>query len=75
MNCTSCGHDNPTGNRFCGGCGAPALLEWRAELAAVLGDDAACTQFLQQAIQGNDDIGAPLQAARLKNELSAGGSN
>ena len=22
MNCDACGHDNPSGNRFCGGCGA-----------------------------------------------------
>ncbi len=22
MSCSACGHDNPTGNRFCGGCGA-----------------------------------------------------
>jgi len=23
MSCATCGHENPTGNRFCGGCGAP----------------------------------------------------
>ncbi len=23
MSCTTCGHDNPSGDRFCGGCGAP----------------------------------------------------
>ncbi|MGR9090476.1 MAG: double zinc ribbon domain-containing protein, partial [Gammaproteobacteria bacterium] len=22
MNCAQCGHENPAGNRFCGGCGA-----------------------------------------------------
>jgi hypothetical protein len=30
----------------------PALCEWRAELAAVLGDDATREQLLRQAHQG-----------------------
>jgi hypothetical protein len=46
---------------------APALCEWRAELAAVLGDDATRAQLLRQAQQGYAEIGAPLQAARLAN--------
>ena len=44
---------------------APALCEWRAELAAVLGDDATRDQLLRQAEQGYEEIGAPLHAARL----------
>ena len=38
---------------------APALCEWRAELAAVLGDEATRAQLLRQAQQGYEDIGAP----------------
>jgi hypothetical protein len=41
---------------------APALCEWRAELAAVLGDDAAREQLLRQAHQGYLEIGAPAHA-------------
>ncbi len=44
---------------------APALCEWRAELAAVLGDDAAREALLRQAEQGYTEIGAPRHAARL----------
>ncbi len=44
---------------------APALCEWRAELAAVLGDDATRDQLLRQAEQLYEEIGAPLHAARL----------
>ncbi|MBI1816897.1 MAG: zinc ribbon domain-containing protein [Deltaproteobacteria bacterium] len=44
---------------------APALCEWRAELAAVLGDDVTRAQLLQQAQRGYEEIGAPLHAARL----------
>jgi len=44
---------------------APALIEWRAELAAVLGDDATRDQLLRQAEQLYEEIGAPLHAARL----------
>ncbi len=25
MSCTACGHENPGGNRFCGGCGVEAI--------------------------------------------------
>ena len=45
---------------------APALCEWRAELAAVLGDDVTRAQLLRQAQQGYDEIGAPAHAARAK---------
>jgi adenylate cyclase len=48
---------------------APLLCEWRAELATVLGDDATCTQLLQQALQSYEEIGAPLQVARLRKEM------
>ena len=44
---------------------APALDEWRAELANVLGDDVAREQLLRQAEQGYQEIGAPNQAQRL----------
>jgi adenylate cyclase len=47
---------------------APALCEWRAELAAVLGDDAMRNQLLRQAEQLYEEIGAPLHAARLAKE-------
>jgi tetratricopeptide (TPR) repeat protein len=50
---------------------APALCEWRAELAAVLGDDVTRAQLLRQAQQGYDEIGAPAHAARLKQELGS----
>ncbi|RLA53213.1 MAG: guanylate cyclase [Gammaproteobacteria bacterium] len=42
-----------------------ALLEWRAELAASLGDEAVSEQLLYQAEQGYAEIGAPKQAQRL----------
>jgi adenylate cyclase len=48
---------------------APALLEWRAELAAVLGDNATRLQLLREAQQGYIEIGAPAHAARLNKEL------
>jgi adenylate cyclase len=48
---------------------APALCEWRAELAAVLGDEATRGQLLREAESGYREIGAPLQAARLRKEL------
>ena len=44
---------------------APTLCEWRAELAAVLGDDAARDELLREAQQLYDEIGAPLHAVRL----------
>lgn len=43
---------------------APALSEWRAELAAVLGDDVTREQLLRQAQQGYDEIGAPRHTRR-----------
>jgi adenylate cyclase len=50
---------------------APALCEWRAELAAVLGDDAAREQLLHQAQRLYREIGAPLHAERLARELAS----
>ncbi len=50
---------------------APFLCEWRAELAAVLGDDATRDQLLRQAEQLYEEIGAPLHAARLAAERQA----
>ena len=47
---------------------APALCEWRAELAAVLGDTALREQRLREAQHGYEEIGAPLQAERLARE-------
>ena len=44
---------------------APALCEWRAELAAVLGDDVTRVRLLRQAEQGYQEIGAPGHAKRL----------
>jgi adenylate cyclase len=44
---------------------APALREWRAELAAVLGDAAAREQLLREAERGYREIGAPLQVDRI----------
>ncbi len=49
---------------------APALCEWRAELAAVLGDNAMRLQLLREAHQLYEQIGAPLQARRLGQRLS-----
>jgi class 3 adenylate cyclase len=50
---------------------APHLLEWRAELGAALGDEALRKSLLNQAIDGFESIGAPLQAARLRKEAGA----
>jgi hypothetical protein len=49
----------------------PVLSEWRAELAAVLGDDVIRTELLRQAQHGYDEIGAAGHAARLARELGA----
>jgi hypothetical protein len=49
----------------------PLLCEWRAELATVLGDDVTRGGLLKQAQRGYDEIGAPLQAARIARELGA----
>jgi hypothetical protein len=48
---------------------APALCEWRAELAAVLGDDATREELLREAEQDYTEIGAPRHAARLEQVL------
>jgi adenylate cyclase len=50
---------------------APALCEWRAELASVLGDDVTRAQLLQQAQQGYEAIGAPGHAERISRQVSA----
>jgi len=50
---------------------APHLLEWRAELAAVLGDEESRRSLLNQAIDAFEAIGAPLQAARIREEMGA----
>jgi tetratricopeptide (TPR) repeat protein len=52
---------------------APALCEWRAELANVLGDDATRKQLLQEARRGYDEIGAPGHAGRIRRQLSIDG--
>jgi tetratricopeptide (TPR) repeat protein len=50
---------------------APALCEWRAELAAVLGDAAGREALLQEAQLLYLEIGAPLHAERLTRELAS----
>ena len=50
---------------------APALCEWRAELAAVLGDDAASVQLLREAQQLYEEIGAPGHVSRLAQDLGS----
>ena len=50
---------------------APALCEWRAELATVLGDDAGCDQLLREAEHGYEEIGAPGHAARIVQETTS----
>jgi tetratricopeptide (TPR) repeat protein len=50
---------------------APALCEWRAELAAVLGDAVAREALLREAELGYAEIGAPLHAERLTRELAS----
>jgi tetratricopeptide (TPR) repeat protein len=50
---------------------APALCEWRAELAGVLGDDTTREQLLRQAQQGYVEIGAPGHTDRIAKELPA----
>jgi hypothetical protein len=50
---------------------ARALCEWRAELAAALGDDARREQLLQVAQLSYLEIGAPLRAGRLTREFAS----
>ena len=50
---------------------APALCEWRAEVAAVLGDAATRERLLHEARQGYEAIGAPGHAERLCKELGS----
>ncbi len=49
---------------------APALLEWRAELATTLGDTAARVRLLHEARQEYVEIGASGHVARLTTELA-----
>jgi hypothetical protein len=50
---------------------APRLCEWRAELAAVVGDDAARVRLLRDAEQLHREIGAPLRAERMARMLAS----
>jgi hypothetical protein len=47
-----------------------ALCEWRAELAAALGDDAARIRLLTEARDHFEQMGAPFQVQRLDSLLS-----
>jgi len=49
---------------------APALCEWRAEMAAVLGDEATRVERLREAHQLYKQTGAPLQSQRIGHLLS-----
>ena len=44
----------------------PALCEWRAELAAATGDDAARIEVLREAIVASEAIDATRRMARLR---------
>jgi tetratricopeptide (TPR) repeat protein len=48
----------------------PALCEWRAELASVVGDEETRVQLLRQAQHGYEEIGAPGHAKRLSKALT-----
>ena len=48
---------------------APALCEWRAELAGVLGNDDERVRLLREAYEGYAKIGAPGHAERLAKEF------
>ncbi len=47
----------------------PALCEWRAELATVRGDRVARGYWVGQAVLGYEDLGAPRQVVRLKQQI------
>ena len=49
---------------------APALCEWRAELAEVVGNDAVRVELLGEAQKGYSAIGAPKHAERVARELA-----
>lgn len=51
---------------------APLLLAWRAELAAAAGEPARQVDLLKQAMALFEEIGAPLQAAGLRQALGLG---
>jgi tetratricopeptide (TPR) repeat protein len=48
----------------------PHLLEWRAELSAVLGDEAQRRMLLDQAVKLYEEVGAPMQAERLRKGMA-----
>ncbi|HEX4711593.1 TIR domain-containing protein [Phenylobacterium sp.] len=50
---------------------APSLLEWRAALAATLGDQETCGDLLRRAVALYAKIGAPLQAGRVWFSMNA----
>ena len=50
---------------------APSLLEWRAALAATLGEAQAAGELLHRAAAGYEAVGAPLQAGRVRMTLAA----
>lgn len=50
---------------------APALFEWRAHLADLLGDRETSHELLQRAEQGYQEIGAPRHAQRVAAEQDA----
>jgi adenylate cyclase len=52
---------------------AAPLLEWRAELAAVLGDEDGRARLLDEARRGYDAIGATKHAERLREATGPGG--
>jgi tetratricopeptide (TPR) repeat protein len=49
----------------------PMLCEWRAELAATLGDNTARERLLREARHGYLQIGAPIRAGRLAREVAS----
>jgi tetratricopeptide (TPR) repeat protein len=50
---------------------SPHLIEWRAELAAVIGDETLSKSLILQAAEGFEAMSAPRQAERLRRELGA----
>jgi tetratricopeptide (TPR) repeat protein len=49
----------------------PALCEWRAELAAVLGNSVLRERLLREARQGYSEMGAPLKVERIARVLAS----
>ena len=77
MQCAKCHTENLADAAFCEECAAPllapALCEWRAELAGVLGDEAERARLLEEARVGYGNIGAPRHAERLGEAKRQGG--